>query len=125
MERIRSRYLSRLNITPRQHNQSPPKPSQTYNATSNAEDSKNAVSGRRRSKSVSKAARRSRRRIESSEQQQKKTTRRAASPSSSNTSIERNVRDAPKRGRRKKKNSGAAPRKINLNYRRTYGRGFM
>ena len=123
MERIRSRYLSRLNITPHQYNQSPPEPSQKYNATSNAEDSKNAVSGRRRSESVSKAARRSRRRIESSEQQQK-TTRRAASPSSSNTSIERNVRDAPKRGRRKKKNSGAA-RKIKLNYRRTYGLGFM
>ena len=72
-----------------------------------------------------KAARRSRRRIESSEQQQQKTTtRRAISPSSSNTSIERTVRDAPKRGRRKKKNSGA-PRKIKLNYRRTYGLGFM
>ena len=119
MERIRSRYLSRLNITPRQHNQSPPKPSQKYNATSNAEDSKNAVSGRRRSESVSNAARRSRKRIESFEQQQKIT-----SPSSSNTSIERNVRDAPKKGRRKTKNSGAA-RKIKLNYRRTYGLGFM
>jgi len=119
MERIRSRYLSRLNITPRQH-----KSSQKYNnATSNEEDSKNVVSGRRRSESVSNAARRSRKRIESFEQQQKIT-----SPSSSNTSIERNVRDAPKRGRRqlKKKNSGAAPpRKIKLNYRRTYGLGFM
>ena len=136
MERIRSRYLSRLNITPRRNQAStPPNHTNHNNEGTTRTDSESVVSGgRKRSESVSDAARRSRRRIESSEQFIK--TQRVPSNNSPSlfnksiskgqtSSIEHVIRDAPKRGRARRIQQNSAPRKIKLNYRRAYGLGFM